>query len=53
MHNSDTFRAISQVFQNRVTDDVQSDLLVAHYADAGMMGTSNDTRVTYQNFWKI
>ena len=59
MHNSNTFCAISQVFQNRVTYNIhdvkmqQSDLLVAHYADAGMMGTSNDTRVTYQNFWKI
>ena len=32
---------------------LQSDLLVAHYADAGMMGTSNDTRVTFQKkFWK-
>ena len=27
-------------------------LLVAHYADASMMGTSNDTRVTFQKFRK-
>ena len=52
MNNSDTFCAISQVFQHQVTYNIhdvkmlQSDLLVAHFGDADMMGTSNDTRVT-------
>ena len=45
-------------FQNQVTYNIhdvkmlQSDLLVAHYAGTGMMRTSNDTRVTFQQFGK-